>query len=323
MSDAAPQTPAAELVRRATSAAPLTVTGLLAATGAGLSAAQWHAHLWQDYRTSLEMFSTMRARAAELGLPVLDASFTPTPPGVWGSTVSGLSDALVMAAVALLGVALVTAGHRLWGLTVPMLLNVLPLWAGWPLLSAVALPGANDPSTGPLLWWASSLLIGVAMTLPAAIAARGPAAEVVARVPSRTALLRSGAVAVIALGGALLWTWSLYPGSLSWSEALAEHGSAALLILATGQIAATLPLVRLRRWAAVAALLLVLDITLTSGALIPGHMLWLPVSESLLRAGTLVIGPLAVLATPAAGRAWHVAFRRTRPDGARETLAPV
>ncbi|MFI2753944.1 hypothetical protein ACGIF2_10960 [Cellulomonas sp. P22] len=297
---------------------PLASVAVLAVTGAALSAARWHALLWEDYRFNIKMFTTMQARAAELGLPGLDASYTPTPPDLWTSTVYGMSDGLMVAAVVLLGVALVTAGLRVWGIVVPLLLNVPPLVVGWTLTDVVVIPGSVDVAAGPLPWYGNALLIGIAMTLPAALAVRGRSSTSTARIPTRTALRRAGTVAVIVLGGTLLWAWSLQPW-WDWSGELAQRGGTAVVIVSTGLLAAALPVMRLRRWAIVAAVLVVLETIVASGVLAPGDGYWFDVSEPLLQVATLAIGPLAVLAAPAAGRAWRSAFRRgpgTRRDAA-------
>lgn len=288
---------------------PLAAAAVLAVTAAVLSAVRWHALLWDDYRANIEMLTTTQARAAELGLPLLDASYTPTPPGLWTSTVYGMSDGLMVAAVALLGVALVTVGLRVWGLVVPLLLNALPLVSGRPLTDVMAIPGADDVAAGPLPWYGNALLIAIAMTLPVALAVRGRSSTSTARIPIRTALLRAGTAAVVVLGGTLLWTWSLQPW---WdvSEALTQRGSTSVVIVSTGLLAAALPVVRLRRWAVVAAAFVVLDLVVTSGVLAPGDGYWFDAPEALLQVATLAIGPLAVLATPALGRAWRSTFRR-------------
>ncbi len=299
-------------------------TAVLAVGATALSATRWHSFLWREHRANAEMFSTMQARGAELGLPVLDASLAPQPPDVWASTVTGASDGLTVAAVALLGVALVAAGHRLWGLLAPVLLNIVPLVAGWPLLGAVVLPGADDPSGGPLPWWAAPLLIGVAMSAPAAAAAaagRGHAPDpTTAHVMSpRVALLRAGSATALVLGGSMAWSWAVGATAPPWGDSLAQHTSTAIVILSTGLITAALPGPRLRRWATAAALLVVLDGVLASGVLtgLPaGQALSVGIADPLARMATLAIGPLAVLAPPAVGRVWRAAFRREQDASA-------
>jgi len=298
--------------------APFAWTAALAVGASALSATRWHSFLWREHRAGAEMFSTMQARGAELGLPVLDASLAPRPPDVWASTVTGASDGLTVAAVALLGVALVAAGHRLWGLLAPVLLNVVPLVAGWPLLGAVVLPGADDPSGGPLPWWAAPLLIGIAMSAPAAAAAgRGHAPDpTTARASPRAALLRAGSATALVLGGSIAWSWAVGALTSTWGETSAEHTSTAIVILSTGLITAALPGPRLRRWATAAALLVVLDGVLASGVLTglsAGEALSVGIADPLARMAVLAIGPLAVLAPPAVGRVWRAAFRR-EPD---------
>ncbi|MCC2307835.1 hypothetical protein [Cellulomonas chengniuliangii] len=317
MSAPAPGTSSASLV------AAFAWTAVLAVGTSVLSATRWHSFLWREHHADAEVFSTMRARGAELGLPLLDASLAPRPPGVWASTVIGVSDGLTVAAVALLGVALVAAGHRLWGLLAPVLLNIVPLVAGWPLLGAVVLPGADDPSGGPLPWWAAPLLIGIATSAPAAAAAAaGPGHTpdaATARACPRAVLLRAGLATVLVLGGSMAWSWAVGATTQPWGESLAQHTSTAIVILSTALVAAALPGPRLRRWAAVGVLLVVLDGVLASGVLtgLPaGQALSAGIEDPLARAMALAIGPLAVLAPPAVGRVWRAAFRREQDASA-------
>ncbi|MFI2753943.1 hypothetical protein ACGIF2_10955 [Cellulomonas sp. P22] len=236
----------------------------------------------------------------------------------------GLLDGLVAAAVALLGLALVTVGYRTWGLAVPLALIALPLTAGRTFVSMEVWPGANDGAATP--GWGSGLVIGLVLMLPAVLAAVAPLVASGGpeqspaprrRISTGTALRRSGVAAAIIAAGGLLWDAVSSTSSTSTRYSLAVQVAIAVVIVSTGLLAAALPARHLRPWAVVALTLLVAHSLVMLVALrLTG--LWSPwsnLSGLLHHLLVLAAGPVAVLATPAV-RARTSTFRHAHFGGA-------
>ncbi|MGI4896830.1 MAG: hypothetical protein ACRYF3_17135 [Janthinobacterium lividum] len=286
---------------------------LSAALGIGwIIALSWwnQAAGWSMHRSNL--FHEAQLRVVD---PALAAALPPSePPLVVASIAAAVDAALPLIAVMLLGVALVAAGYRWWGLGATLVLNFANAAEYAPLGGQVFL-SSDVASQAPLSsWWPwNEFAFRVAFTaLPAVlgILLTMSGARSAGRVATGPALRRSGiAAAIFVFMEALLRPSGLTSG---YGPAVVHAVMTVFVIVAVGLVAVRSSSRTLRAWGLVLLVfagsrVLIRDQIL--GHLYGGGWSAYDVFSVVVSLLPVAAGPLAVFVAPWVGRQWLRVFR--------------
>lgn len=296
--------------------APEIVAVVVALTWGVLSAVHLNATLWHSHRWALAAAAKARARAAAEDLPAPTPWHLPTPTvGEW--LPYSVRGAVLVAVVALLGVALYRVGQRAAAVGVPAALALLPL-PGGSTLSGGDLLVPVDAQAFPALWpYSDGVLQALVVAAPAVVGilmshrTRPGRAAPILRATTRQVLVRTGSVGFVATVVLIL---SGPPSGGLWEVAdLAAMGVLLVVAIATGLLVASpqsLP-ATVAQFALGTAVLVVADFAGTMDWADLGNNDWGGTAVATLGyLAAVAIGPAAVLLAPSAARSWRRAFRR-------------
>jgi hypothetical protein len=278
-----------------------------------LSAIHQNATVWNFYRSELEADAKARTYSAALGHPEPPPGPFPAP-GAAEWLPYSVRNAVLILAVALLGVALLRAGQRVAAVLVPAGLALLST-AGESTLAGDLLVPVDVTVMPALRPYGEGVLQALVVAAPAVLGlvltrrTWGARPAPILRATTRQVLVRAGSVSLLGMVVLLL-------SGVGQSWGAADAGALGILVvvvLASGLLIASpqsLPMTA-AQLAIGTAVLIVADVASGMDLADLGNNDWGTVARgSIIYFAAVAVGPAAVLLTPWAGRKWRRAFRR-------------